>query len=206
MHVFGPEAEFSGLGYRGISSQFHAAYHQTRAWRLDPLALARRRDGSRGFLRLDDAAQTAGDLTVYRRFLNDFGLKDAAEMIFSDGQYVLGGISMIWSDKASSEKPRDMAVGNDLHRFLDFTFGKMWNRTRIGRQLTLARNFGLTPREIEVSELLQLGLTNADISEQLCISLATTKSHLINLFRKLKVGTRTSALHMLLHAADEPTG
>ncbi|MEL6308342.1 MAG: LuxR C-terminal-related transcriptional regulator, partial [Chloroflexota bacterium] len=51
----------------------------------------------------------------------------------------------------------------------------------------------LTRRETEILVLLASGLSNAEISETLSISLNTTRWHLKNLFRKLQVDNRTKA-------------
>ncbi len=51
----------------------------------------------------------------------------------------------------------------------------------------------LTNREIEVLCLVAEGATNSDISDQLFISPHTVKSHVINIFNKLGVSTRTQA-------------
>ncbi len=52
----------------------------------------------------------------------------------------------------------------------------------------------LTPREVEVIELVGSGLTNADIGRRLFISEATVKTHLLRVFAKLGVDDRTAAV------------
>lgn len=52
----------------------------------------------------------------------------------------------------------------------------------------------LTAKELEVLELVRQGLANKEISRELNISLSTTKWHLKNIFAKLQVGNRTSAM------------
>jgi LuxR family maltose regulon positive regulatory protein len=51
----------------------------------------------------------------------------------------------------------------------------------------------LTPRELEVLQLLAEGLTNPEIARQLFISLPTVKSHARNIYGKLGVHGRREA-------------
>ena len=51
----------------------------------------------------------------------------------------------------------------------------------------------LTDREKEVLGLVANGATNNEISEALCISPHTVKSHVIHIFNKLGVNDRTQA-------------
>jgi LuxR family maltose regulon positive regulatory protein len=62
---------------------------------------------------------------------------------------------------------------------------------RIPRALPLEP---LTSREAAILLLLAQGLSNQPISERSQIALSTTKWHLKNVFAKLDVSTRTSAL------------
>lgn len=52
----------------------------------------------------------------------------------------------------------------------------------------------LSPRELEVLELVGSGLANRAIARQLFISEATVKSHLVHIFTKLDVDSRTGAV------------
>lgn len=56
---------------------------------------------------------------------------------------------------------------------------------------------GLTPRELEVLELLGQGKTNQEISERLVIEVGTVKNHVHNIFEKLNVNSRTEAASYL---------
>jgi len=52
----------------------------------------------------------------------------------------------------------------------------------------------LSAREREVLEQLALGITNKEIADRLCISLATVKTHILNIYAKLGVSSRVMAV------------
>ncbi len=55
----------------------------------------------------------------------------------------------------------------------------------------------LQPRELEVLRLVARGRSNKEVASELGISERTVQSHMLNIFRKLGVGSRTAAV---LHA------
>lgn len=54
---------------------------------------------------------------------------------------------------------------------------------------------GLTQREMEIISLLASGDSNLEISEKLFVSEHTVKSHIYNIFRKIKVHNRIQAMN-----------
>ena len=52
----------------------------------------------------------------------------------------------------------------------------------------------ISPRELEVLELIAKGLSNQQIADTLFLSLSTIKTHIANLFFKLDVTRRTQAV------------
>ncbi len=65
---------------------------------------------------------------------------------------------------------------------------------RLTAQLRTPKLPDLTERELEVLQCVASGLTNPATAEELCISLATVKTHLIHIYQKLQVDDRTSAV------------
>ena len=53
----------------------------------------------------------------------------------------------------------------------------------------------LTEREMEVLEEIGSGNSNKMVADHLCISVATVKTHLINIYGKLGVNNRVAAIN-----------
>ncbi len=76
-----------------------------------------------------------------------------------------------------------------------FIAGKMLEMfTRLAEPRSAADDYGLTAREREILQLLVEGLTVGEIAERLGISFHTVDSHTRNIYAKLHVHTRTSAV------------
>lgn len=69
---------------------------------------------------------------------------------------------------------------------------------KTGIELESKRKYDLTEREIEVLEEMKQGHSNKQIAENLFISLATVKSHIINIYSKLGVNNRVAAINLFV--------
>jgi NarL family two-component system response regulator LiaR len=58
------------------------------------------------------------------------------------------------------------------------------------------RALGITPREMEILDLMAAGLSNREIGERLFVSENTVKTHSSRLFDKLEAKRRTQAVHL----------
>jgi|GEM_PF-2097656 len=64
---------------------------------------------------------------------------------------------------------------------------------------TLFKQFSFTKREAELADLVLQGLDNKEIAAQLYISLSTVKSHLQNMFAKIKIKNRYQLMSMFFN-------
>ncbi|MDR1981691.1 MAG: LuxR C-terminal-related transcriptional regulator [Tannerellaceae bacterium] len=62
------------------------------------------------------------------------------------------------------------------------------------RELYEKNSAGLSPREIEILQMVRDGLLSKEISEQLCISIYTVNTHRQRILRKLDVGNSMEAV------------
>jgi len=61
-----------------------------------------------------------------------------------------------------------------------------------------SHTFDLTPREVEVLQLVAVGFSNQAIADKLFISLGTAKTHVHNIYQKIGVKSRVQLMNLLL--------
>jgi len=69
-------------------------------------------------------------------------------------------------------------------------------RSHFVRNEERLRERGITPRELEILELISAGLSNREIAEKLFVSENTVKTHSSRLFDKLTAKRRTQAVQI----------
>jgi DNA-binding NarL/FixJ family response regulator len=69
--------------------------------------------------------------------------------------------------------------------------------------LYLSRRYELTPREVQIAELICRGLRHGSIASRLSIRPGTVKTHIRNIYRKVKVRNK---MNMLLRFVSESRG
>ncbi|MHB1125756.1 MAG: response regulator [Bacillota bacterium] len=79
--------------------------------------------------------------------------------------------------------------------------GKMLKEfNRLSRAVEESQENPLSPREMEILNLIARGETNRSIAQKLYISEKTVKNHITNIFRKLEVDDRTEAVVWAIRA------
>lgn len=73
-------------------------------------------------------------------------------------------------------------------------FSRLAELGRRWRQSERLEALNLTPREIEILQLIAEGLTNKTIAEKLCLSPYTVKNHVHHILEKLEVKRRSEAV------------
>ncbi|RJF94759.1 LuxR family transcriptional regulator [Oleomonas cavernae] len=135
--------------------------------------------------------RSADDNRIYAEFLGSYGLVDEVDFLFwHDGApFAFLGILKRPGDPPFSANVFDWEA---MRGYLEFNL-KMHSRMRRLRLMTaLAKQYGLTPREIEVVGLLNNGASNLTIAQILGIGVATVKTYIINILNKLGVESRAA--------------
>jgi len=74
------------------------------------------------------------------------------------------------------------------------------NVTQAPHMQSRPTNISLSPREMDILQLLVLGLSNSDIAQRLFLSEGTVRNYMSDLFAKLEVSDRTQAAVVALKA------
>jgi len=141
-------------------------------------------------------------------FFNDFlavdGLHFGVNLHVFDGDTPLADWRIWRSRQRADFDRRDLEI-------LDLLAPHLRNATRLARRIagveaggtlevTIGRIQalgGLSARQSQIAYHAFLGCTDAEIAEKLCISIATARSHLRNVYRRLGVTNRVSLCHCL---------
>ena len=142
--------------------------------------------------RLSDASEEsqARETAMFRVFARQCGIADMVNFFFRRDERIVSGMSVAWGPE-STIPDGAMAIARKIHRYLEFNL--------VGHSLRhdCGQRYGLTSREMDVVRLLCSGQTNREISECLKIGQATVKTHLIHIFDKLGVETRSAVVALM---------
>jgi DNA-binding NarL/FixJ family response regulator len=75
--------------------------------------------------------------------------------------------------------------------------GRQWSYVR--------RRYELTPREVQIAEMVCRGFRNDRIARDLKIRPGTVKTHVRNIYRKVKVKSKIAMLLRFVHEANGPS-
>ena len=174
----------------GVPVDFHRQYVE-RMNQFDPLHPKHATD--KPFARLSVATDlcVTAETAAYRSFAGQCGIIDMVDFFFRRNDRIVAGMSVSWA-RGCRIPDAAMNIAEKIHDYLEFNL--------VGRS-TLATaepgRYGLTSRELDVVELLCCGRTNREIGECLNIGLATVKTHLIHIFEKLGVETRSAVVALM---------
>ncbi|WLG42596.1 LuxR C-terminal-related transcriptional regulator [Pseudomonas sp. FP1740] len=135
------------------------------------------------------ARQPTRDSRRYRDFLQRYGIVDVVEILAHRAGQPQAAISMLRTAEQGAFTTDQLAQLNALQSLLQLAVA---NIQPCEDPLT-----GLTPKERQIALLLRQGASNKQLALELKVGLPTIKTHLINLFRKTGVSSRTELVGTL---------
>jgi DNA-binding CsgD family transcriptional regulator len=167
-------------------------------WELDPGAPQRMAASSAAVLTLDDLGAAAAR---FRWYLRTQGLNDRITMYLRSAGRIVAAIMIGRSVTCERFTTEDAGALRRIHPLLEHAY-LCAVEPRGGSAREALRLCGLTDRELDVAELVGRGAANAEIARSLHVSQATVKTHLMRIFAKAGVHSRTQ-LAVLLGAGTD---
>lgn len=159
----------------------------------DPLHPARLARQPHNVVALATALPTAQRAASrYAPFLASNQLVDVVEILLRRQGRVVAGFSLLRQGGMPGFAAEELHLLHGLHGLLDMALD-----STLSQPAVTADGIVLTGREQEVAMLLSAGACNKTIARELNMGLATVKTHLLHLFRKFDVSSRTALAHAL---------
>ncbi|WLI09062.1 LuxR C-terminal-related transcriptional regulator [Pseudomonas sp. FP597] len=135
------------------------------------------------------ARQPLRDSRRYRDFLARYGVVDVVEIVAHRADQPQAAISLLRTAEQGVFTLDQLAQLNALQVMLQMAVANM--------QPADDGLAGLTPKERQIAWLLRQGASNKQLAQALDVGLPTIKTHLIHLFRKTGVSSRTELVAAL---------
>ncbi|PWR17619.1 helix-turn-helix transcriptional regulator [Zavarzinia compransoris] len=164
----------------------------------DPLNVYEIVGGTRdvAFLATERTCRPEASNRMHDQFLQRYGIHDEVDFIFRLDGDAFALLAVLNGPAEDSFADRFFNWGA-MRDYLEFTL-KLHPRVRRARQdMMLASRFGLTPREIQVVDLLKNGASNLAVAQIMGIGVATVKTYVINILNKLGVENRAAIIAFL---------
>lgn len=133
----------------------------------------------------------------YREYLRPNHIPYGAGVVFFNERKIIGIMNYFRDENLGDFSDKDMFVLDVLKDHLSHMLVRLIKKEEhivIDKKRSLKKismEMGLSGREEEVLEDILEGMSNAEIAEELSISLSTVKKHIYHIFTKFGVSTRT---------------
>lgn len=138
-------------------------------------------------------------------FLNRYRIADAIEIFLRSDAGIIVGCSLLRHGDRARYSQEDLTKAHALKALGDFALSQTFPRHQASVDIISQRFPALTPREATLVQLVAAGLNNKQLCRELNISLPTVKTHLLNVFRKMEVASRTELAARVLSSQGVPS-
>lgn len=134
----------------------------------------------------------------YKEYLSKYNLVHCCGCNIVKDDQNFGALTFYRKEESLDFTEREMFIFKQLHPHLINKLSQNYDiEEEKDIRIIMVESYSITQRELEIIELVYLGLGNKAISEKLFISENTVKKHLSNIFSKLEVKTRSKLIHYL---------
>lgn len=185
----------SGKGVRRMTKEYHDKF-----WLIDPMHPSRYDDSNTNVISnsmlMTDIAWSRTEF--FKEFFEPRGYFHNVDVFFRNTQRIIAVLSLLRNDRDQPFRQNEVELLEKLQPFIQYTLSNIYLPQRIHDRTTLAEQFELTPRELDVVEIALTGASNKVLVEQLKVSLPTLRTHLQNIYAKVGVHSNSELISKLL--------
>lgn len=134
----------------------------------------------------------------YQEFMVPHNHRYVADMFFRREGRIIAGITILREASMGNFRPQELDLLRQVQPFIEFSLNATYLPQRDREREGVAATYGLTERELDVLEFVLRGGGNKEIAQRLSLGLATVKTHLHHIFRKVGVRTRSELVARVL--------
>lgn len=132
------------------------------------------------------------------QFMQRHGIVDALEIFLTSDADIILGCSLLRHGEADEFSQHEIEQAQALRTLGNFALMRTFPRRQASIDMIIKRFPALTAREATMVQLVAAGLSNKQLCRELDISLPTVKTHLLSVFRKMGIRSRTELVAKVL--------
>lgn len=186
-----------------VTDEYHDYYSKVDNGCYD---IGRRiREFSKKTRRLGDCVYDWNKCDKHQKFFKEYiipnNLRQSFGLGLRDDYLTLKSVFILDRNSVVEYTQNEIEIMNCVSKHLDNLHQNLFVKGIDGNEMSQLsfENIPLTSRELEIAELLKMGVTPQNISDKLCISKTTVKKHISNMHIKLNVSTRQELIVKLLN-------
>ena len=168
-------------------------------WAVDPMHPSRFEETPTvvvsNSLLMDDASWQETD--IYRGFYLPNGYFHNCDIFFKQKDRIVAVLSLVRKDAHQPFTPTELEALNRIQPFIQYSLEAIYVPHRVHNRSSLAAEFQLTARELDVVEIAMSGASNKVLCRHLGISLPTLRTHMQNIYMKTQVRSNSELISKL---------
>lgn len=198
-YLLDPDMNHRGSIFFNIDREVDKEYCK-RFYHLDPLDPRKFHDTDDQVVTIDSQMpfHKLRQTIYYQDFMQPNNHRYVADFFFRQQGRIVAVLSCLRQESLGPYTSEELTLLRNLQPFLEYTLNAVYLPRRIGQRQSLGEKYALTQRELDVLELVITGGNNKQIAAELALGLATVKTHLIHIFKKTGVSSRTELLSTMI--------
>jgi len=199
-YLVAPDMREHGVALSNLSRDTEDQYQQSFK-ALDPLNPNNFRHSDRPLAVLDQEVtfEALEKSLYYQEFMLPHQHRHVIDLFFRQEGEIIAVATLLRQRELGPFGAIEIELLENLQPFLQFTLNNHYQPKRFSQRLYLQQKYQLTKRELEVVGLVLSGHSNKAIARSLELGLATVKTHLLHVFQKAQVSSRTELLSQVMN-------